>query len=232
MSFINYPSWVSYIARILELHKIKDTRLLDLACGTGVCLKLWWKRGYTIIGLDRSLDMLTVCRDRLAPLDDGRIHLINSDMRYFALAQPVPIVTCLYDSLNYLLSEDDLYSCFQHVHDSLEEHGIFIFDMNTIHCLRDEWGNSTLHRSDERVHSVWSNQFDPKTAVSSLDLMLTVTEDGSQQIIHERHQERGYALSCVKKLLSRAGFKFSLYRHLTFIPAQETDLRIMGVAQK
>ena len=232
MSFINYTAWVSYIAQILELHGIKDRTLLDLACGTGVCLKLWWKRGYKIIGLDKSLEMLTICRNRLAPLDDGRIHLINGDMRYFTLAQSVPIVTCLYDSLNYLLTEEDLFSCFQRVYDSLAEHGIFIFDMNTIHCLRDEWGNSTFHRNDERIHSVWTNQFDPKTAVSSLDLILTVFEDGSQQVIHEQHQERGYALGLVRKLLARAGFEFSLYRHLTFIPAQETDLRIMGVARK
>ncbi len=232
MSFINYTSWVSYIAHILELNEIKDTTLLDLACGTGVCLKLWWERGYTLIGLDKSLEMLAICRKRLAPLDDGRIHLINGDMRDFTLAHRVPIVTCLYDSLNYLLTEEDLFSCFQHVYDSLPEHGIFVFDMNTIHCLRDEWGDSTLHRNDERMHSVWTNRFDPETAVSSLDLTLTVTENGSQQTIHERHQERGYALSLIMKLLSRAGFYCSLYRHLTFIPAQETDIRIMGVARK
>jgi len=141
-------------------------------------------------------------------------------------------VTCLYDSLNYLLTEEDLFSCFAGVYGSLAEHGVFIFDMNTIHCLRDEWGDSTFHRNDERIHSVWTNRFDQKTAVSSLNLTLTVTENGSQQTIHERHQERGYALSLIEKLLSRAGFRFSLYRHLTFIPAQETDLRIMGVARK
>ena len=64
MSFINYRSWVSYIA-ILELHQINEKVLCDLACGTWVCLKLWWKRGYTVIGVDKSLEMLEVCRQKL-----------------------------------------------------------------------------------------------------------------------------------------------------------------------
>lgn len=232
MSFINYRSWVSYIAHILELHQIREKVLCDLACGTGVCLKLWWKQGYTVIGVDKSMEMLEVCRQNLAPLNDGRIHLINGDMRDFGFAQPVPIITCLYDSLNYLLTEQDLLTCFQHVYDALTENGIFVFDMNTIHCLRDEWGDSTLCRRDEAIQSVWSNHFDTESGLSSLNLTLTVRKNGSEQTIREHHQERGYALSLIQKLLSQARFRHSLYKHLTFLPAQETDLRIMGVARK
>ncbi len=232
MSFINYPSWVSYIETILSLNNIKEKNILDLACGTGVCLELWWKKGYTVFGLDKSLAMLEICRKRFSNVSNGNIHLVNADLRNFAFAKKLPIATCLYDSLNYLLTEEDLLGCFRNVYEILDNDGIFIFDMNTIHCLRDEWGNSTFHRQDGNIHSVWTNHFESQNDISFLKITLTVQENGTLHTVSEAHMERGYPLSTILNLLSRAGFKSSLYRHLTFKPAQENDLRIMGVARK
>ncbi len=232
MSFINYPSWVSYIETILKLNSINDKTILDLACGTGVCLELWWEKGYTVLGLDKSMEMLEVCRRRFSELSDGTVHLINGDMRNFAFAKKFPITTCLYDSLNYLLSEEELLRCFRNVYEILAINGIFVFDMNTIHCLRDEWGNSTFDRRDGNVHSVWTNSYDPTSGISCLRITLNIRENGTVAIVREAHQERAYPLATLADLLSDVGFTFSLYRHLSFKPAEESDLRIMGVARK
>jgi ubiquinone/menaquinone biosynthesis C-methylase UbiE len=235
MSFINYSAWVLYIERILELNKVEEKTILDLACGTGVCIRLWLEKGYKVIGLDNSLSMLKVCQEKISPMSvliGNDIQLINGDMRNFPLTEKIPIITCLYDSLNYLLTEEDILDCFKNAYDVLTDDGIFIFDMNTIHSLRDEWGNRTFHRQDADIHSVWANTFDPNTYISSLNITLNIRKDGRVTTIKEFHQERGYPLSLIRDLLSKAGFKSSLYRHLTFIPAQERDMRIMGVARR
>ncbi len=230
MSFVNYPSWVSYIEKIVMLSSIKERSIFDLACGTGVCLDLWSERGYDVIGLDRSLNMLQVCREKL--MQRGEFLLINGDMRDFCLATKVPVITCLYDSLNYLLAEADLLRCFRRVSEALKDDGVFIFDMNTVHSLRDEWGNNTFQRRDEGLLSVWSNSFNPNLNISSLSITLHVRRNGQEFVLAEFHQERGYPLSTIADLLREAGFTCSLYRHLTFTPATEDDLRIMGVARK
>jgi SAM-dependent methyltransferase len=232
MSFVNYPVWVEYIERILALHERNIHTILDIACGTGVCLELWLERGYEVIGLDRSNTMLEICRRRFCNMDAANVRLINGDMRIFALRHRVPVITCLYDSLNYLLEQKELASCFQSVYETLAKSGLFIFDMNTIHCLRDEWGNNTYYRQDGNINSVWTNRFNDRTNISSLELILKVQENGDYSTIREFHQERGYPLSTISRLLSNAGFKYSLYRHLTFNPAWEQDVRIMGVAEK
>lgn len=230
MSFVNYPGWIAYIEKIIEMNRVKENVIVDLACGTGVCLRLWAGKGYEVVGLDRSRAMLEVCRGQVAGLDNAV--LINADMRGFALARPVGVITCLYDSLNYLLAEDDLLGCFRSVHEALRDDGVFIFDMNTIHSLRDEWGNNTFQRRDEGLLSVWSNRYDPEANISSLNITLHVRRNGEEIILREFHQERGYPLAVIEELLRDAGFDISLYRHLTFAPASEFDLRIMGVARK
>lgn len=234
MSFVNYPSWISYIERILIMNGINEKEILDLACGTGVCLELWVKKNYRVIGIDYSEAMLDVCRKRF-PLDilkNGVVQLIQGDLRNFTISRPIPIITCLYDSLNYLLTPEELLSCFRSVYNALKEKGIFIFDMNTIHALRDEWGNQTFHRKDGSLHSIWENSFDEKTFISSLKITLNVKEDGEITTIREFHQERAYTLEEIERLLHRAGFDCDMYRHLSFVPASESDIRIMGVARR
>lgn len=230
MSFVNYPSWVDYIEKIIVLNNVQEKMIFDVACGTGVCLQLWQNKGYQVVGLDKSLGMLQVCREKMSSHDTAL--LINGDMRNFRLARPIPVITCLYDSLNYLLTEADLLRCFNRVHEALHPDGVFIFDMNTVHSLRDEWGNNTFQRRDEGLFSVWSNSFNPNLNVSSLSITLHVRRNGQEMVFGEFHQERGYPLSVIKDLLAEAGFDCSLYRHLTFNPATENDLRIMGVARK
>ena len=230
MSFVNYPGWIAYIEKIIELNRVRQDVVLDIACGTGTCLQLWAEKGRGVIGLDRSRAMLEVCRRRLAAYPDVR--LMSADMRQFALAQPVGVITCLYDSLNYLLTEADLLACFHSVRAALRDDGVFIFDMNTIHSLRDEWGSNTFQRRDEGLFSIWSNQYDAAANISSLNIRLHVRRNGEELVLEEFHQERGYPVAAIEGLLREAGFESALYRHLTFTPASELDLRIMGVARK
>ena len=230
MSFVNYPSWVAYITRIIQMNQVQEKTLLDLACGTGVCLELWNKDGYQVIGLDRSRTMLRVCQEKFRGQDN--VLLVNGDMRSFRLARQMPVITCLYDSLNYLLTESELLNCFRSIHDALQPDGVFIFDMNTIHSLRDEWGNNSFQRRDQGLFSIWSNHYNPIENLSSLNITLHVRRNGQEIMLREFHQERGYELAVIGELIRDAGFTCSLYRHLTFTPATELDLRIMGVARK
>ena len=230
MSFVNYPGWVDHIEKIIKLNNITEKRIFDLACGTGVCLELWSNKGYEVIGLDKSIDMLRVSKEKL--LKKNGSLLVNGDMRNFKLGRKMPIITCLYDSLNYLLTEAELLYCFRRVYDALSDDGIFIFDMNTIHSLRDAWGNNGFQRRDEGLFSIWSNQFNPNNNISSLSITLHVRRNGEEMVLREFHQERGYPLMVIEELLRAAGFDCWLYRHLTFTPATEDDLRVMGVVKK
>lgn len=234
MSFVNYRSWVNYIERIILLHRIDEKIILDIACGTGVCLELWMEKGYKVIGLDASESMLEIARARFPEefFIEGRIKLIRGDLRDFSLDEKVPVITCLYDSLNYLLTPEELFNCFKTVHFNLKDSGLFIFDMNTIHALQIEWGNQRFERRDGPIHSIWNNTFDPNTRISTLKLVLNVYEDGKILTIKELHQERAYPLQEIKELVKSAGFDINLYRHLTFNPASEFDTRVMGVGVK
>ena len=58
MDNVPYEEWAERIAGILDKEGIRDGILLDLGCGTGSLTENFASRGYDMIGLDNSADML------------------------------------------------------------------------------------------------------------------------------------------------------------------------------
>ena len=56
---VNYKKVADYIENIFDLYNIKPEIILDLACGTGSLTLELDKRGYDMIGLDLSYEMLS-----------------------------------------------------------------------------------------------------------------------------------------------------------------------------
>ena len=63
MDDVDYSGWVDYIERILKIYGVKPARI-DLACGTGNITIMLKARGYDVIGIDQSEDMLSVAKDK------------------------------------------------------------------------------------------------------------------------------------------------------------------------
>lgn len=229
MSFINYRSWLKYVEKLLFRDRIRSKDIFDLACGTGECMKIWLELGYKVRGLDRSPGMLEMARKKIG--DHGE--LIQADMRDFTLTSRAPIIACLYDSLNYLLVEDELVSCFRSVYNALTDGGVFIFDMNTIFCLKSQWDNQTIVRENGHIYSIWKNTWDEIKSVSTLHVTLFVRANGTYSKSEEVHQERGYPVEVIKGLLEQTGFVgIDVFQHMTFLPVMETTSRIMVKARR
>ena len=120
-------------------HGISEGLILDLGCGTGTMTRLLRQKGYDMIGVDASAEMLEIARTIRM-----KILYLQQDMREFELYGTVAAVVCVCDSLNYLLEEEDLAEVFSLVHNYLDQNGVFIFDMNTIHKYRDLIGDATI----------------------------------------------------------------------------------------
>ena len=139
MDNVPYEAWCEGISKILTEHGISEGLVLDLGCGTGTMTRLLRQKGYDMIGVDASAEMLEIARNHP---DEGILYL-QQDMREFELYGTVAAVVCVCDSLNYLLEEEDLAEVFSLVHNYLDQNGVFIIDMNTIHKYRDLIGGAS-----------------------------------------------------------------------------------------
>lgn len=135
---IDYVGWIDYTLKLCEKFSLKPKRVLDLACGTGTCCIILSEKGYEVVGIDGSREMLEVAR-RKTESQNSRVKLVRGDMRSFTLEESVDLVTCIFDSINYILHENELESCFRSVNSVLSLGGLFIFDLNT------DYGLSLIH---------------------------------------------------------------------------------------
>ena len=209
---IDYEAWADYIEENFRRHlPARPTLLLDLACGTGSMTLALARRGYDMIGVDGSADMLSIARDRAMDAGQTDILYLLQDMREFELYGTVGAVSCCLDSINYLTEDGDLEACFATVHNYLDPDGLFLFDVNTPYKFEHIYGDNSYifeEEADDRlIFCGWQNYYDPVTRLCDFDLTV-FTEDrrGKYRREDESHTERCYSLREITDALTQSGF--------------------------
>ena len=220
-SGVDYEKWADQIETLFDKYlKERPELVLDLASGTGKMSLAMAKRGYDMIGVDGSPDMLARASDAvfdaiidgILPEDGKRPLFLCQSMTDFELYGTVGAVLCCLDSLNYLTGEGELNKCFSLVHNYLDPDGLFIFDMNTPYKFENIYGeNAYVYDVDGEnggSFCVWQNFYDKETRLC--DFLLTVFEegkDGRYDRYDEDQRERCYSMEEITAELSKAGFE-------------------------
>lgn len=231
-----------YLQEVLVQHPVAGHCALDLACGTGTLALILADQGWDVVGLDRAEAMLCVARAKAGNLDAcGRVQFVQGDMRCVVadeLSSDVhpssfDLVTCMYDSLNYLLTEDDLAACFVGVAHVLRPGGLFVADMNTRHFLEHDSDACEIIEQDDFVQ-VAQNSFASTTGISTMRLTwFAGNDDGCYERFDETHLERAYPRDTVERLLGAAGLVVeAIYDCFTFESPNDRSQRLCWAARK
>jgi len=199
---------VPWVTRVFDLHGAAPASLVDVACGPGEFAIAMAQRGLAVTGVDQSPEMLGIAR-RSAQEKGVAITFLEQDMRRLALPAPVDAATCLYDSLNYLITDADLGQTFAVVAAALRPGGLFLFDMNTIQGLATRWGNRVwLIQDNEETLEVDQSEFDYDAGIATLRVnAFLLRERDLFERVREIHRERGYPVPVIDRELEAAGFE-------------------------
>ena len=230
MDNVPYEQWAKRIEEILKAYGMESGILLDLGCGTGKLTRLMEEKGYDMIGVDNSIEMLDIAREASK---DNILYLLQ-DMREFELYGTVQAVYSACDSINYILEEEDLREVFSLVNNYLDPKGIFIFDINTRYKYEELLGENTFAETREEGSFIWDNFYDPEDEINEYDLTLYIKDEDERFVrFQENHYQRCYDLETIKGLLEEAGLTFvAAYDDYSLEQAHEQSERIVVVAQE
>ncbi len=210
---VDYAARCDYIEEIFARHNFKKPELVvDLACGTGsTCLELDG-RGYDMIGIDASADMLNVAAEK----SEGRnILYLNQDICDFELYGTVDAALCLLDSVNHLTEDDDLDKLFALVKNYLNPDGIFIFDVNTKFKFEQILSDNIYTYEDNNIFYVWENNYEDE--ICDIYVNFFVKDGERYKRIEQAHAERYYSADVLRALAEKYGFSVEgVYGELTF----------------
>ena len=230
---LDYGAWADFIEACFQKYGATRPELvLDLACGTGTMTRALAARGYDMIGVDGSADMLTEAYSRAVDLP--RLLFLQQDMREFELYGTVAAVVSICDSMNYLTEYEDFVETLRLANNYLDPEGVFIFDLNTVHKYRDVIGDSTIAESREECSFIWNNSYDEESQINEYELTLFIQEeDDLYRRYDENHYQRAYTLDEVRAAVAEAGMELvAVYDAFTREPAREDSERVYVIARE
>ena len=220
-----------------ELEKIlpdfRGRRVLDLGCGTGSLTELLAQKGYDMIGVDCSEDMLEIAQEKRIASGHDILYLLQ-DMREFELYGTVRGVVSICDSMNYIMSAEELLEVFRLVNNYLDPGGIFLFDMNTVYKYRELLGDATIAENREDCSFIWENTWYEEEQANEYDLTIFErAESGLFRKYTETHFQRAYEIGEVKRLLQEAGMEFvAVYDAFTEEAPRKDSERVYFIARE
>ncbi len=222
----DYNGFVDYYERIFKKFGKEPKLVLDLACGTGNITLPMAKRGYDMIGLDLSCEMLNIARDK-AMAENQSILFLNQDMCEMELYGTVDAIVCALDGVNYITETEDLHQLFRLVKNYLNPDGIMIFDINTRHKLKNILGAETFVCDTEEIYYVWQSQYDDETNVCEFELnFFCENEDGSYTRFDEYQAERAYTTDEICRAVEDAGLNvMGIYKPFEFATPGDIEER-------
>lgn len=203
---VDYQRRADFLERLFQRARLPVHTVLDLACGTGTMTWLLTARGYELIAVDGSEDMLAAAAAKTGPgIPPVFLH---QSMPQLDLYGTVDAAICCLDSFNYLTDTKDFARTLAHLHNYIEPGGLLIFDMNAPAKFERVYGENAYVLEEDGILCAWQNFYNEKSKLCDFCLSIfRECHDGRWERLDEAQRERCYSLRTVKKLLVEGGFE-------------------------
>lgn len=219
---VGYEKRAEYICELLSRNGCGKGILLDLACGTGTLSEHIAKKGYDMILVDSSPEMLGFARERVP---DALV--LCQDMTELDLYGTINAAVCSLDGINHLLTPISVKKAFSAVSLFTEKGGVFVFDVNTPYKHESVLGNNTFVYEKDDVYLVWQNSYRRKSRTVDINLDIFTCENGTYSRSSESFSERAYNIDDICRYLEETGFSVTgIYDDMTFDAPCEKSQRV------
>jgi SAM-dependent methyltransferase len=147
----------------LELAKQYGGPVLEIGCGTGRVLLPIARSGIEIHGVDNSVPMLGVLRDKLAreaaSVRDG-VTLDSGDMRDFRIDRKFRLVTIPFRPMQLMYTVEDQLAALKSAAAHLADDGVLAFDV-----FFPRFDRASLGVGEQRLEAEWVSPLDAEVFV-------------------------------------------------------------------
>jgi ubiquinone/menaquinone biosynthesis C-methylase UbiE len=190
---------------------------LELACGTGTitlavaqrlveCGGKWEQ--CRVVGVDESAEMLRIARAK-----DARPEWVPGDMRAPPVEGIFDLVICCYNTVQSLLTDDDLAKFFCSVRSIVDPNGVFAFDIMQpdLQYLskppRDYPARAVTDGTGRRLEDRRDHFYDPRSRILAIEhRLIEVGREPAGPLARMRLEYRQYFTAEIDRALAAAGF--------------------------
>lgn len=220
MEHVDYERWQSIVRTLAAL--IPEPFLhVDAGCGTGTLVAMLREKGWRSAGIDLSQSMV-----RAGHAQRPDLPLAAADIRALPFSGNLGLLTCLFDSMNFLLEEEDFCTALCEFSGSLRPGGLLYFDVVTERMVTEHFEDQTWTEKNQGFTSTWSSTYDRATAVANTRVLI---HGGEWASLHERI----YPTDWIAEAVNAAGLQLlGYYDAMTWKKPKRQTTRIDFVAVK
>ncbi len=202
----DYDKIISFIDRKIKAYFPEASLVCDVGCGSGTVTFGLSEKGYDMIGIDGSMDMLTEAMNKRADHTNGDgVLLLLQQLPEFELYGTVDAIISTLDTLNYISNEEDLDRLFYWFQNYLNPEGLLIFDINSYYKYQTLLNNHCEIYDNDEIFLSWRSGFDGQFCSHQLTFF---EKDGNTYRRRDEEQlQRYFSSSTIEALLNQYGFE-------------------------
>ncbi len=193
-----YGRWAEHLDRVWRADHRPVRRVLDVCCGTGLMAAELTARGYEVVGVDASEQMLVRAGRRLG---DG-VRLLRRQLPDLGEDDDFDAAVSTFDSLNYL-SPTNLRATLVEVARRLRPGGWFVFDLHTAALMDFTLATPVVRGEAQGYRFTITTTVD--VAERSCDTWIDLTHVADGDGFVEHHHQWFHPDELVREALARAG---------------------------
>ena len=217
---IESTKYVVLVSNVINNYNLKINSILDVACGTGILAKELMNIGFKVSGIDISEDMINIAKENTK---DNSFKV--ADMKDFKLNRKFDIITCAFDSINYITNNKDMEKTLSNIFNHLENNGFFIFDINTPYLYEDKHFG-TIERTFDDINFKQILEYDRVNRLGKTVFAFANNES-------ETHIQKAYTVEEMDKFLLNSGFEImGRYKNFKLSPIEDRTYKVFYVVKK
>jgi ubiquinone/menaquinone biosynthesis C-methylase UbiE len=203
MEDVNYSEYADLILSFCKKYEANPNLVLDAACGTGSMAIEFAKRGFDVVGVDCSDEMLSIAKNKKC---SDKILYLNQDLADLDLYGTVDLSICALDGLNHITNKRKLKRALSKISLFSQGGSLFVFDINTVFKHKNILKNNSFVLENDEYFLCWQNEYIGRGIVDiSIDLFKK--DKCGYQRYSDDFSERAYSEKEWNEMLSNAGFK-------------------------
>ena len=185
---------------------VEPGRLLDVACGTGRHAAAFASLGFDVTGVDYNPELLEIAREQ-----NPQVRFVEADMTALDLGETFDVVTCLFDSIGYPLTDDGVAAALEGIRRHVAPGGRAVVEFLHAPAMRAERSPVRVSRyavDGGELLRIAESRLDEGTLVMEVDYeLIRLGDDGTFERSSERQANRAFEVDQMRALMARAGLE-------------------------
>ena len=199
----DYEKEALRIKELIKKYQNSDAKkLLDVACGTGKHLE-YFKENYSCTGIDLNEEMIDI-----AKVNINDVSFTQADMINFNLNDTYDVILCLFSSIGYVQTYENLKKTIGNFAHHLTSGGIVIiepwFTKSTYKVGLP--GMTTYEGEDIKIARLNTTKLEDNRSIMEMHYLI-VERDKDVKYFVDRHEVGLFEMDTFLKIMKETGFK-------------------------